>query len=763
MNKSPIPSPGHNANLFLRIRRGEIVLIEGTRLRFERRHASGRHEFLNLESEEPYLIEAEELFRKYAEHKFVFLGNGEMHPVDEKRIAVPLDQLTEKETQDIARWQPYVNAAYAVGAKKTARGLDPIIQAVAKKIQDEKPPSWQTLVGKIRLFERVGKDTRAFIRLNRNKGNPYQSRLSCLQNEFFNDAILSVRLTPGQYSKQAVVDRVTANIAKANRELGSAGPHIPTPHRSTIYRHLKWMDEYLELAAREGKEAADRKFKPAFAGRPATRIGEVYEIDHHLCDVFLYDKDSMLMLGRPWLTLVIDRYSRMIMGFYLTFGAPSWHSTAQALKMAIAPKETLVTIDGQEQRVWMPFGVPETIVTDNGPELKSVHFVTACEKLGISEIVWAARYKPNYKGIVERFFRKMEQSFGGSMPNAIREKAGTLPSQKRKAPKYAVSLDVYQEKFVDWVLGVYSHTPHTATKRTPAAMWREGVKLHPPKLPRAVNDLNVLVMHVKNRTLHQYGIELNNLKYNSHDVARIRAECGGSIKLPVRFDPSDIGYVYVTHPKTHQIYQIPCTKLDYADGLSSAVHRAIWSQLQAEGRSSVNDTDLATLRDNIILNAQKATRDRHMTERRRSQILLSRDGDGYRLGKAVINKIESEMNAFDQFVADEDNVAPATHTIASSSPDESNTHMSTEASPLKTIRAQKPKPKKREFGSSPARIRLEDDSEKQHPFSAPAAEPIFRAEPDYSSRVTTGKTGVRIARLDYSRNGNANDEDHGNE
>lgn len=54
-------------------------------------------------------------------------------------------------------------------------------------------------------------------------------------------------------------------------------------------------------------------------------------------DVLLVDQHGEL-LSRPWLTTVIDTYSRWIMGINLGFDAPSSQLVALALRQAILPK-----------------------------------------------------------------------------------------------------------------------------------------------------------------------------------------------------------------------------------------------------------------------------------------------------------------------------------------------------------------------------------------------------------------------------------------
>ncbi|RBH40617.1 integrase, partial [Pseudomonas sp. MWU13-2860] len=50
---------------------------------------------------------------------------------------------------------------------------------------------------------------------------------------------------------------------------------------------------------------------------------ERVEIDHTPFNIFVIDEESMLVLGRPYITVIIDCHTRMILGFYLSFSPPS--------------------------------------------------------------------------------------------------------------------------------------------------------------------------------------------------------------------------------------------------------------------------------------------------------------------------------------------------------------------------------------------------------------------------------------------------------
>ena len=67
---------------------------------------------------------------------------------------------------------------------------------------------------------------------------------------------------------------------------------------------------------------------------------------------------------RPWLTTVIDDYSRAICGYMVFTGAPSALNTALALRQAIWRKT---------DPVWAVCGLPDVLHVDHGSDFTSHH------------------------------------------------------------------------------------------------------------------------------------------------------------------------------------------------------------------------------------------------------------------------------------------------------------------------------------------------------------------------------------------------------
>ncbi|CUS45917.1 TniA putative transposase [hydrothermal vent metagenome] len=89
--------------------------------------------------------------------------------------------------------------------------------------------------------------------------------------------------------------------------------------------------ERQEYERRFGRRAAWLKFGIFERRSPPERPLEEVEVDHCLIDLVVVHPESGRALGRPWLTALLDRATRMIVGVHLSFEAPSYASLQRAL------------------------------------------------------------------------------------------------------------------------------------------------------------------------------------------------------------------------------------------------------------------------------------------------------------------------------------------------------------------------------------------------------------------------------------------------
>jgi putative transposase len=164
---------------------------------------------------------------------------------------------------------------------------------------------------------------------------------------------------------------------------------------------LGWRADRLTLHTREGLAIA------------IEWSNQVWQVDHTRADVLVVDQSGAL-LGRPWLSIVVDTYSRCVMGLHLGFDAPSGWVVCLALRHAILPKQYSSAYELRES--WGTYGLPQYLYTDKGKDFRSQHLQQVATELGI---VPCLRRKPSDGGIVERPFGTFNRQFFSTLPGYV--------------------------------------------------------------------------------------------------------------------------------------------------------------------------------------------------------------------------------------------------------------------------------------------------------------------------------------------------------
>ena len=94
---------------------------------------------------------------------------------------------------------------------------------------------------------------------------------------------------------------------------------------------------------------------------------------------------------RPWLTAVIDDYSRSIAGYFLSFDPPSSLRTSLAMRQAIWRKA---------DAHWQVCGIPDVLYVDNGADFVSKHLEQVAVDLKIRLVSFGRLAQPKSKSFL---------------------------------------------------------------------------------------------------------------------------------------------------------------------------------------------------------------------------------------------------------------------------------------------------------------------------------------------------------------------------
>lgn len=377
---------------------------------------------------------------------------------------------------------------------------------------------------------------------------------------------------------------------------------LTAPHPNTIRNRIKHLSDFEKTKAREGTKVARRKHflsKGKFPGADFPLA--VVQVDHTLVDLILVDDLHRLPIGRPWLTLLIDVFSRMVLGFYISFDPPGNLSLGLCLTHAFLPKEEWLIkrgIDGE----WPCWGSPRTIHADNAKEFRGKMLSTACHEYGI-DLEWRPVATPHYGAHIERLL--------GTLNSEIHALPGTTFSNTQKRGEYdsaahsVMTLQEFERWFAILCVEAYHQRRHSELGCSPLTRWQEGIhgsdNMPGIGLPARINDetcLKLDLMPFEERTVQQYGIVWDNIEYLS-DVLRpwINAPDPNNPRSKRKFlcrrDPRDISVIWFYDPELCQYYSIP-----YRNTGHPAI--SVWELREAKKRAEEERSDIPIDEDRIF-------------------------------------------------------------------------------------------------------------------------------------------------------------------
>lgn len=231
----------------------------------------------------------------------------------------------------------------------------------------------------------------------------------------------------------------------------------------------------------------DLAFKPLLSGTlPEVRgPGTRYYIDATVLDVYAVSRfNPRRLVGRPTLYVVIDEFSRMVVGIYVGLEPPCWAGAMLAVwncsvdKVAFCAQYGIaITPD-----MWPTGYMPLNLMADRG-EMMSHEVNRLAEGFGI-DVENSRAYAGEAKGVVERVFRTLHAIFGPFLPGYIDKEVEGRDQPPAKL-KSAMTIEAITRAVINAVLTSnlrvvreYDGWPEVIADGTPfvpVSLWRWGV------------------------------------------------------------------------------------------------------------------------------------------------------------------------------------------------------------------------------------------------------------------------------------------------
>lgn len=427
-------------------------------------------------------------------------------------------------------------------------------------------------------YTRSGHDLRALIPAVHDRGGIAASRLRA-EVETIATATIQDKY---KVNEKVTIDDVQHELAVRLADENHVRPpqdQLSLPARATLARRIATSQLNTEQSQRRrqrtAKPAATQYGQTPYPEWPLERV----EIDHTRTDLIVIDDRDNLPLGRLTLTYCLDTATRYPLGYYLGFEPPSYLTAMECLHHAICPKPDVRQLYGAEHP-WLAYGIPATLVIDNGKEFIGHDLADACLLLGIV-LQYTPVQTPQFKAAVERMFGSLNTMLFHTLPGttfADPVERGNYQS----AEQACVYLSAVDKLLNIFLVDIYAERFHRGLGAIPARCW--AVKTQQgfaPALPPSAAELTILLGRTTTRVVQHYGIEFASLRYNCTDLAPLRAQLQGQ-PAKVKYHPADLSCLHVYDPVAERYIRVPALDQEYTHELSLWKHRVIRQAVLAE-------------------------------------------------------------------------------------------------------------------------------------------------------------------------------------
>jgi putative transposase len=468
---------------------------------------------------------------------------------------------------------------------KSRKELRKDLNVIAAARGDPRVPHESSIYRWRRRYFQAHKDVRALFARFDEQGGKGKSRLQPAVEAFIDDAVDEIAFKQRTFSANELLDAVKLKIDRANRERPQED-QLKVPGLRTMQRRAAMLAEYDLTVAAASLREAERRFALHGISRQVDRLLEIAEIDHSPIDLLVVGSDRVTV-GRPTISVVLDRATRCVLGYHLSLAGHGVPAVFEALRHALMPKAYLTDRYADLHVTWECFGWMERLLMDNGREFHADAVADAMLNLGIA-CEFAASRTPNDKPHVERFLRTLNygliHKLKGTTLAKVHQRIGF------KAEEDAVlTLEELDRIIHVWICSLYHLRPHRGLDgRAPISVWRELAKANPPQLKMNAQDVDIEFSECATSRVQHYGIDLNTFVYRSPKLLMLRRLMPEKANVSVKWPRNNVGYIWVWDSTGDEYIKVPNTEVEY-DGLTLEQAKAA-RKAKSEGDPSYAQT-----------------------------------------------------------------------------------------------------------------------------------------------------------------------------
>lgn len=501
--------------------------------------------------------------------------------------------LPERYKTDFERAYSYVRYMRKLGISKGQRTrISEAISAFARECGDTLPPKASTVMQWMRTFEQSGENPASLVSRNVNRRTPKRLPDKVIR---LTESILAKRyFVRDGCSLRTAHDEIVRALGNASAS-GMPDESVGEISQSSVRRIAQQTTPFDRDRSRLGPARARAKWRFSKPGSYAARPLERVEMDHTLLDLVVIDDKLGIPLGRPVVTLIVCAYSAYILGFFISFKGETIGRVAQCIKVAIQPKAP-ITVGHSLSNPWHAMGLWETLVLDNSLSFHSPHLHHIAINLCM-DLEYCPVRMPWFKPGVERTLGELTRQ----LPAIGRpRKPGDGPDPINPSVDACVTFSDLCSGVLEWVVDVHPFEINERKMARPIDLFIDGLASCPP--PTLLDDtscLDVLAGIGSTATVDHSGIVHQWLRYTSDELGLLRRQIGSKFKANIKYDPYDLGRLFVQDPRTGGWLTVEARDQDYARGLTLTQHRLI--RKAAAHKLSVANAEIVLRNARLVL------------------------------------------------------------------------------------------------------------------------------------------------------------------
>lgn len=424
-------------------------------------------------------------------------------------------------------------------------------------------------------------------------------------------------------------------VADYRYESGVKKPILLAQDKLPTLRQFRfWYEKTYQSEEKIRNRKGNRKYELNHRAVLGTSVGDLYgpgtkyQIDATVADVYIVSSfNRNWIIGRPVIYVVIDVFSRMVVGLYVGLEGPSWFGAMMALANTASDKVSYCRQYGIEieKEEWACHYLLQTFLADRG-ELEGYNVERLISAFNI-KVENTPPYRADWKGIVEQHFRIINiTGIKPFLPGVV-----DTDVRVRGDRDYRLDATLTLEEFTSVIIKcVLHHNNHHWLKNynqdemmiqdeislIPRELWNWGIKNRSGKLRSYSEDIVKLhLLPTANARVTYKGIEFKKMRFSS-DTALKENWFGEarekSWQIPICYDPRDMSRIYLPSEdgKSYEVATLLDHHKKYAGKTMEEVEYYFAYELlkkqQFAHEETQNKVDLASDIEHIVQKAQKS-------------------------------------------------------------------------------------------------------------------------------------------------------------